>query len=126
MSELIARAKTTVKLTDDKGTILDVTISKGQDIIDGINFGLSFAGTTDRVSLGTPQSEWISVDEFNPAESCHVHAYCNDIVNGWVELLHVYVCPEYGNHTIETLDHEDYPAIITHVKLIKKPEPPKC
>ena len=75
-----------------------------------------------------PQSEWISVEDFTPVEHCYVHAYCNDIVNGWVELLKVYVCPEYGNYSFETLAGDDYeciPAIITHVKLVDKPTPPK-
>ena len=82
----------------------------------------------DKWNTRTPQNEWISVDDFKPTKHCYVHAYCNDIVNGWVELLKVYVCHEYGNHTFENLDGDDYeciPAIITHVKLVDEPTPPK-
>lgn len=68
MSEkLIARASTVIKLTDSAGSIFDITIQKGSDIIDGINWGLPLIGVDKKLSLGeAPQSEWISVDDRFP------------------------------------------------------------
>lgn len=66
------------------------------------------------------QSQWVSVDEFKTDKDVLVYAYCNDVVSGWVE------------HLIFTPDNElyyphgtRYPAIVTHVQVIKKPQPPK-
>ena len=68
----------------------------------------------------TPQSEWVSVEKFKTDKDCLVFAYCNDIVNGWVD------------HLIFTPDNELYyphgarfPAIVTHIQRIDKPTPPK-
>ena len=66
MNELIARAKSVIKLTDKVGNTIDVTIPKGGDIIDGINWMLPFCGITEKVYLGEPQSEWVSVDDRLP------------------------------------------------------------
>ena len=69
------------------------------------------------------KSEWISVDDRLPDKSQDVVVYANDIVNAWVEVVHAYVCPEYGN-VIYEIKHtgEDYPAIVTHWQ--KLPSPP--
>ena len=78
----------------------------------------------DRWNARAPQNEWISVDNFNPKESCHAWVHAHDIVKSWVELVHIYVCPEYGNYTIECLDDEDYRPIVLAVMPISNPTSP--
>jgi hypothetical protein len=62
VSELKARAKTVIKVTDKVGTILDITIPKGQDIIAGINYILPYTGSDDYIYMGVSQEEWVLVD----------------------------------------------------------------
>lgn len=82
------------------------------------------SGTGDMVLLES-QSDWIDVGEFKPTEDCLVHAYCNDIVNGWVETLKVDTTLGADRYYFTKTNGDDYPAIVTHVMPITLPTAPK-
>ena len=50
-----------------------------------------------------------------PTESVEAVVFANDIVSSWIDVVHLYVCPEYGNCMPEEINTaEDYPPIITY------------
>ena len=57
-----------------------------------------------------PQSEWISVEDKLPEQGDVVLCKCNDIVNGWKEVL---TYNGYWMHKDENRVFTYYPAIVT-------------
>lgn len=71
-------------------------------------------------ALTKPQGEWVSVKDFEADKPQLVYANCNDIVNGWVEVLLINRDGElFFPHGIR------YPALVTHVMPLTLPTPPK-
>ena len=67
-------------------------------------------------------NNWISVKDELPESQVDVLAFVDCITESWQEVIKIYICPEYGNFTWESLDDEDFPAIVTHWQPL--PEPP--
>ena len=87
----------------------------------GMETGETWIDDNSGWNTRAPQSEWISVDKFRTSKDVLVHAYCNDIVNGWVECLTFTPSNElFFPHGTR------FPAIVTHIQVINKPTPPKA
>ena len=66
-------------------------------------------------------SQWRSVEDVELKNHKRVLVSVNDIISSWVDVVNVYVCPEYGNVIFEDSEGEDYIPIVD--KWTPLPEP---
>ncbi|MGI2002022.1 Lar family restriction alleviation protein [Shewanella frigidimarina] len=71
MNKLIARAKSVIKLTGRSGELCDISISKGGNIIDGLNSFLPLLGVTGKVFISQDKgNNSLDPNDLKPCPFC--------------------------------------------------------